>query len=155
MKTDMHIVHLPDKNQPRVTSCGILLHHDGKFFVGHCTNKPDVNGWTIPKGRKEPGETDVATAYREFKEETNIDLKALGLGIKQFTAYKMKHKDVVVFFCNDEDGVTTKIQPVCKSLVEPTDFSPGGFPEIDDFRWVTRSEAERLVFPSQKFMFRS
>jgi len=130
-------------------SCGILLHHDGKYLLGHCTNKPDKDGWTVFKGMQEEGETFAETAFREFKEETGIDLKALGLHRGSFVEYTLKTKKVRVYFVEDEYGVTVNIKPKCHSMVEP-----GGFPEIDDFAWMTKEEALEKVFPSQKFLFR-
>jgi predicted NUDIX family NTP pyrophosphohydrolase len=130
-------------------SCGILLHCDGKYLLGHCTNASDHNGWTIFKGLKDADETNEAAAYREFKEETGIDLKALGLKLKPFASYQLKTKKVVVFLCEDENAITLNIKPKCHSMVEP-----GGFPEIDDFLWMTKEEAYNKVFQSQKFLFK-
>ena len=45
----------------------LLAHPGGPFWV-----KKDDGVWTIPKGLVEPGDDLVATARREFTEETNL-----------------------------------------------------------------------------------
>ena len=45
----------------------LLAHPGGPFWV-----KKDDGVWTIPKGLVEPGDDLVATARREFNEETNL-----------------------------------------------------------------------------------
>ena len=52
-------------------SCGAIIIHDGKVLVIHQNN--DV--WCFPKGHVEEGESEVETAIREVKEETNLDVE--------------------------------------------------------------------------------
>ena len=52
-------------------SCGAIIVKDGKVLVIHQTN----NVWCFPKGHVENDETEVETALREVKEETNLDIK--------------------------------------------------------------------------------
>ena len=44
-----------------------LAHPGGPFFA-----RKDAGAWSIPKGEVEPGEELLATAVREFEEETGI-----------------------------------------------------------------------------------
>jgi predicted NUDIX family NTP pyrophosphohydrolase len=52
----------------RKSALEVLLAHPGGPFWA----KKDDGGWTIPKGLVEPGDDLVATARREFTEETNL-----------------------------------------------------------------------------------
>lgn len=55
-----------------------LVHPGGPFWA-----KKDMGAWSIPKGEYDEGEEGLATAKREFKEETGFDLptgQALELG---------------------------------------------------------------------------
>src|ERR1700761_6941605 len=45
----------------------LLAHPGGPFW-----RKKDAGAWTIPKGLVEPGDELLATARREFTEETNL-----------------------------------------------------------------------------------
>jgi predicted NUDIX family NTP pyrophosphohydrolase len=45
----------------------LLAHPGGPFWA-----KKDDGAWTIPKGLVDPGEDLLATARREFTEETNL-----------------------------------------------------------------------------------
>lgn len=76
-------------------SCGcILLKNNRVLLIG----AKDDNGklfWSFPKGHQEDGETDVETAIRETKEETNLDVKIIdnepiktGHLVRGGTAYK-------------------------------------------------------------------
>ena len=53
----------------RRTGLEVLLAHPGGPFWA----KKDDGAWTIPKGLAEPGDELLATARREFTEETNLD----------------------------------------------------------------------------------
>lgn len=47
--------------------------------------KHDWQGYTLPGGHGEPGESFVDAVIREMKEETGLDIKSLRLvGVKQF-----------------------------------------------------------------------
>jgi predicted NUDIX family NTP pyrophosphohydrolase len=47
----------------------LLAHPGGPFWA-----KKDARVWTIPKGLAEPGADLLATARREFAEETNLEI---------------------------------------------------------------------------------
>jgi 8-oxo-dGTP pyrophosphatase MutT (NUDIX family) len=51
--------------------------------------------WSFPKGRKDPGETDLETALRELKEETGLDVEKLLSDtpyMESYTFYKFQEK---------------------------------------------------------------
>jgi len=56
----------------RVNGIEVLLAHPGGPFWA----KKDDGAWTVPKGLAEPGDDLLATAKREFVEETNLGLAA-------------------------------------------------------------------------------
>jgi len=54
---------------------GIILKSKGKILL--CKRSPDAsrpNEWSVPSGKIEDNETPIQAAYREFYEETDIDL---------------------------------------------------------------------------------
>ena len=52
----------------RINCCGIIVFYDNLTILV----KNEKNFYSFPKGKKEKGETDFETAYRELKEETGI-----------------------------------------------------------------------------------
>ena len=79
----------------REKSCGIIVFKDNKVLMA----KQNSKEWSIPKGHVEGNETEVETALREVKEETNIDAKIVG-DFKKVITYSPKDKVIkdVVFF---------------------------------------------------------
>ncbi len=73
----------------------LLAHPGGPFWT-----KKDDGAWTIPKGEAEPGVDLLATAQREFTEETN--LVAAGDFIP-LTPVKLKSGKLVYAFAFEAD----------------------------------------------------
>lgn len=127
-----------------------IIRADKKLLVCHPTNhKADF--WSIPKGKADEGETMLETALRETFEETNIDLKTMnGFRVYELESVVYGHNKKMIFpFIYHEpspivdwDGVEIK----CNSNVHP---ERGGFPEMDDYKWVTLEEARPLLHDTQ------
>lgn len=100
--------------------------------------------WEFPKGKKEPGESDEATALRELKEET-----ALTGQLQQEDPLTMEYrferdgmvyrKKVTLFFCRVSDGS------------EPTVDKK----EVSDAAWLPlESLVDRATYPEMKELAR-
>lgn len=134
----------------KVNAAGVfLIRKDKKLLICHPTNhKPDF--WSIPKGKVDDGETPLDAAIRETFEETNIDiskhkviigLEPINYGHKK----KMLHPFILHETANDNlDWNTWDIK--CNSNVPE---ERGGFPEMDDYKWVTIDEAKILLHDTQ------
>ena len=148
-----------DRREKRIVSAGFIVRSkDGKYLVGKTTKYPKDQCWTVFKGQQERGESLIATATRELKEEAGIDiLKSVDLQLSQSTSpyfsFAMKDKDVILYLLNDEKGVLDKYATSgdkgprfkCSSYWGSTRT-----PEISDYKWCTLNEMEKLVFPSQR-----
>lgn len=55
------------------TSCGGVVIFRGKILLLYKNYKNRYEGWVLPKGTVEDGETHEQTALREVKEETGVD----------------------------------------------------------------------------------
>ena len=79
-------------------SCGAVIFDGDKVLVIQ-----QVKGhWGFPKGHVEDGETEVETALREIKEETNLDVE-INENYRYIERYSPKEdveKDVVFFVAN-------------------------------------------------------
>jgi 8-oxo-dGTP pyrophosphatase MutT (NUDIX family) len=135
----------------KILAAGIfLVRKNGTLLICHPTNhKPDF--WSIPKGKLDENETPLAAAIRETFEESNISLLFNEKNIIALEPVNYGHKKKMlypfVFFESmsvvlDWDNFDIK----CNSNV-PLDR--GGFPEMDDYKWVTIEEARPLLHETQ------
>ncbi len=118
-------------------SCGcIIIRDDGKILL----IKQTQGHWGFPKGHVEKNETEIETATREVKEETNLDVSIDES--KRYTEHyytnKGRYKEVVIFVAHP------------KSLdVKKQDE------EITDTKWCEPSEViNQLTYDSSKNMFK-
>ena len=54
------------------TSCGGVVIYRGKILALYKSYKNRYEGWVLPKGTVEQGETHIQTAFREVREEAGI-----------------------------------------------------------------------------------
>ena len=113
-------------------SCGAIIIDNEKILVlqqvaGH---------WGFPKGHVEEGETEIQTAKREIKEETNLDVE-----INENFRYTENYSPAegiekeVVYFIAKKVGGKIKIQEE----------------EVKGIGWFTYEEAmERLTYDNSK-----
>lgn len=89
-------------------SCGCIIFLDGKVLLINQTN----GCWGFPKGHMEKGESEIETAIRETKEETNLDVD-VDSNMRFETSYYVKNdilKTVVYFIAHPIDKIELKIQ---------------------------------------------
>lgn len=126
-----------------------LVNKDGKLLVCHPTNH-DLNFWSIPKGGVENEEYYLDAAIRETFEETNIKLTFAKNFIKlepQVYSHKKKVLNPFVIFERDNIHLNWDMFDIkCNSNVPE---ERGGFPEMDDFKWVSLDEASNMLHETQ------
>lgn len=127
-------------------TCGIFLYSvkAGKFLIGHAA-RTRKNNWSIPKGLKDPGESELEAALRELNEETGINLKPENI-LFAFSLspsmYKTRKKILNAFLIiTDLDPEILELS--CSSLVNDE------YPEIDKFKWVKPEEMSEYIHESQ------
>ena len=129
----------------RRTASGLevfLAHPGGPFWK----NK-DEGAWTIPKGLVDEGETPLAAAQREFREETGIEPREpfLPLGDIRQKAGKRVHAWA---WEGDADPATVTSNEM------RTEWPRGSgrmitFPEVDRCAWFPPAEARRKMNAAQ------
>lgn len=117
-------------------SCGAVIFDNDKVLV-----LKQVQGhWGFPKGHVENNETEIETAIREIKEETNLDVE-INEKLRYVETYSPKEnvtKDVVFF-------VAKKIGGDVKPQEE----------EVSEIKWVSPKEALELVsYESSKIVMK-
>lgn len=91
-------------------SCGGIVYRIKNVKVEYLLIKNLNNKWSFPKGHVENDETEVETALREIKEETNatVSIDSNFRMINTYTLINNHIKDVVIFVAKYESG---KIKP--------------------------------------------
>jgi 8-oxo-dGTP pyrophosphatase MutT (NUDIX family) len=135
----------------KILAAGVfLVRNNGKILICHPTNhKPDF--WSIPKGKLDDNETPLAAAIRETFEESNISLLFNEKNIIALEPVNYGHKKKMLYpfvFFESMSVVLDwdKFDIKCNSNV-PLDR--GGFPEMDDYKWVSIEEARPLLHETQ------
>jgi 8-oxo-dGTP pyrophosphatase MutT (NUDIX family) len=105
---------------------------DGEVEVA-VVHRPRYDDWSLPKGKVEGDETELATARREVEEETGLRCDTgPELRSSRYIDGKGRHKTVRYW----------AMTPV-ESTPDDWEFVPNK--EVDRLRWVTPAQAERLV----------
>ena len=105
-------------------SCGCIVIFDNKVLMVRQTN--GVFGF--PKGHVEEGETEIETAKREVKEETNIDIK-----VDDTNRF-------VISYMASNDALKEVIYFIGKPIGELNELRQEK--EIDEIHWVNIEEVE-------------
>jgi len=127
-----------------------LVRKNGTLLICHPTNhKPDF--WSIPKGKLDANETPLAAAIRETFEESNISLLFNEKNIIALEPVNYGHKKKMLYpfvflESKSENMDWDQFIVKCNSNV-PLDR--GGFPEMDDYKWVSIEEARPLLHETQ------
>jgi 8-oxo-dGTP diphosphatase len=111
-----------------VRAAGAVLVDGDRVALVH---RPRYDDWTLPKGKHQPGEDDIAAALREVLEETGFQgLIERDLGVVRYTVEK-------------HGAVLPKVVRYYVMRVEAGAFAPND--EVDELRWLTREQAAQLL----------
>lgn len=101
--------------------------------------------WGMPKGHVEPGETEIETAIREVKEETNLDVEILDENKKYKEQYSIAEdatKEVVYFLAKNKN------HQIIPQKEEIQDI--GWFTIEDAIQTITYDNSRELIQQVQK-----
>jgi ADP-ribose pyrophosphatase YjhB (NUDIX family) len=135
----------------KITAAGVfLINKSNKLLICHPTQHPS-NVWSIPKGKVEALETFANACIRETFEETNIDIsdykdKMIMLDSVNYSHRKKMLIPFVLFETECEYLDLSLITIQCNSNVPE---ERGGFPEMDEYKWVTVDDARLLLHETQ------
>jgi 8-oxo-dGTP diphosphatase len=92
-------------------------------------HRPLQDDWSFPKGKLDPGEDHLAAALREVEEETGLRCRAADeLAETRYT---------------DRHGRPKRVRYWSMQVEADLGFAPND--EVDERRWVARSDADRVL----------
>ncbi len=110
---------------PRPAAAAVVAGDDGRLLYVRRRYPPEVGGWCLPGGFAEPGEDAEATACREVREETGLDVRPVRqLGI--FAVF-------IAFIA-----------------AAPSGGALASGPDVIEAAWFAEAEAPVLCFPSHR-----
>jgi predicted NUDIX family NTP pyrophosphohydrolase len=121
----------------------MLVHPGGPFWA-----RKDAGAWSIPKGLMNEGEDRLATAKREFLEETGmaIDGECLDLG-----QHKQPGGKTIAAFAREGDFDPASLKSNRFSIEWPPHSGRmAEFPEVDKAAWYSISEAMEKATRGQR-----
>ena len=114
-------------------SCGCIILNDKKEVLLVHHNK---GHWDFPKGHVEEGETEVQTAIREVKEETNIDVE-----VNEKYRYTVEYSP-------KEDVMKEVVFFLAKNI---NDEKSAQLEEVSEVKWFKLDEAvEQITYNTSK-----
>lgn len=139
MKESAGILLVRQGKQPEF----LLVHPGGPFF-----KKKDAGFWTIPKGEPVPGEERLATALREFEEETGY--KPVPPFIPLQPVVQKNNKKVWCWMAYGDLDPTAITSNIFEIEWPPHSGKQQAFPEIDKAGWFTFDQAMQLINERQQ-----
>ncbi len=139
-----------------VRSAGILLYRRGagglEVWIAHMGGpfwaRKQTQSWSVPKGEYLPDEDPLVAARREFAEEIGTPPPAVDyfeLGV-----FRQPSGKIITVFAAESDFQPERIV----SNTFPLEWPKGSgiiqnFPEVDDARWVTETDARGKLVKGQ------
>jgi predicted NUDIX family NTP pyrophosphohydrolase len=121
----------------------LLVHPGGPFWA-----RKDDGAWSIPKGEVEPGEDLLASARREFAEETGFRVEPPFIPL---TPVRQASGKVVHAWAVEGDADPARLRSNLVTLEwPPKSGRHREFPEVDRAAWFSLAVAERKVVPGQR-----
>jgi predicted NUDIX family NTP pyrophosphohydrolase len=119
-----------------------LVHPGGPFWA-----KKDLGSWSIPKGELNPNEDPLASAKREFAEETGF--AAIG-EFTPLTPLKQSGGKIVHAWAFEGDCDPNAIKSNTFSMEwAPRSGKMKSFPEVDRAEWLTIDVAKNKILKGQ------
>ena len=120
----------------------LLVHPGGPFWA-----RRDEGAWTIPKGEFADGESPLAAARREFREETGGDVEGPFHPLRTVRLAGGKH--VHAFAVRAEFDPASLASNTFTIEWPPRSGRMQAFPEIDRAQWFGIDEARSKLHPAQ------
>lgn len=122
-----------------------LVHPGGPFWA-----KKDEGAWSVPKGLVAPGEDELAAAWREFQEETGMDVSAFGPPLDLGTFVQPSGKRVHVWAVEGDCDAAQLRSNLCAIEWPPRSGRMLQIPEVDRGGWFDATQARLKILKGQR-----
>jgi predicted NUDIX family NTP pyrophosphohydrolase len=120
----------------------MLVHPGGPFWAGR-----DTGAWSIPKGLPEENEAPLATARREFREETGFEVDGAFLALGEL---KQPSGKIIHAWALEHDLDVSRIVSNTFTLEWPRQSGERReYPEVDAGRWFAIDAARQRISAGQ------
>ena len=131
----------------------MLFNQEGKVFVGKRIDQT-VEGWQMPQGGIDKGETPRQAALRELKEEVGTDKADILAEMGEWVTYDLPPHLVGLAFHGKYRGQKQKWFAL-RFTGDDGDIDLAAHePEFSAFRWVTLDELPGLIVPFKRETYR-
>jgi predicted NUDIX family NTP pyrophosphohydrolase len=121
----------------------LLVHPGGPFWA-----KKDAGAWSIPKGEYGDGEDARASAIRELREETSIEVEVDSL--RELGSIKQRGGKTVTAWAAEGDFDIADLRSNTFSMEwPPRSGRQRDFPEVDRAEWLAMEPARTKLIPAQ------
>jgi len=132
----------------------MLLNREGKVFVGKRIDQT-VEGWQMPQGGIDKGETPIQAAKRELLEETGTDKAEVIAEMDEWVTYDLPEHLVGVAFHGKYRGQKQKWFAL-RFTGEDADINLTAHePEFSSFQWVEMDRLARLIVPFKRNTYKA
>jgi putative (di)nucleoside polyphosphate hydrolase len=129
----------------------MLIGADRRIFVGRRPNQPD--GWQMPQGGVDRGETPVEAACRELAEEVGTTKALLLRESRDWIAYDVPEKLQPAHWKGRWRGQAQKWFALAFTGNDSDIKIDGHEPEFDAWRWIPAREMPALIVPFKRTVY--
>jgi len=131
----------------------MLFNRDGKVFVGKRIDQT-VEGWQMPQGGIDKGETPKQAALRELREEVGTAKAEILAEMDDWVTYDLPAHLVGVAFHGKYKGQRQKWFALRFTGAEGDINLTAHEPEFSTYRWVGLDELPALIVPFKRETYR-
>lgn len=134
---------------------GIMLFNaDGKVFVGKRIDQ-SVEGWQMPQGGIDKGETPKQAARRELQEEVGTDKAEIMAEMEDWVTYDLPERLIGLAFHGKYKGQRQKWFAMRFTGKDADIDLTAHEPEFSDFQWVSLAELPGLIVPFKRETYKA
>ena len=132
----------------------MLLTHDGRVFVARRIDTTS-EAWQMPQGGIDPGESPLAAAKRELKEETGTDKATLLRESKNWLTYDLPEELIPKLWDGRFRGQKQKWFAMRFTGADSDINIHTPHPEFCEWRWAAMEELPDIIVPFKRTMYQA